>query len=229
MRLRRLSGGWSERSTNSGAFCLRRVLRPLYRLHRKPDGATLFPMQFDEPMQHDEPRSPEARSKELRLAAPRTIRWAMLGLLVAGFLAGCRSSAVSPGDVIPFRTLARGYQSGVSDAGVVVARDEDAWRALWRRHAATVLPRPEPPAVDFEREMVVGVTLGTRSTGGFGVEVARVVAAEDGLFVEATERAPAPGAMVPQVITQPFHMVAVPRREGDVRLSMAPRQGSSRE
>lgn len=213
-------------------------LRPLYRLHRTPDGATLFPMQPDESMQHDEPRSHEARSQEapsqearsseLGLAAPRAIRWAMLGLLAFGFLASCRSSAVSPGDVIPFRTLARGYQSGVSDAGVVVARDEDAWRALWRRHAATVLPRPEPPAVDFEHEMVVGVTLGTRSTGGFGVEVARVVAAEDGLVVEATERIPAPGAMVPQVITQPFHMVAVPRREGDVRLSTA-RQGSSRE
>src|SRR4026208_218242 len=49
----------------------------------------------------------------------------------------------------------------------VTARTEGEWSAIWRQHAAN---RPQP-AMDFPREMVVGIFLGSRPTAGRGAGI----------------------------------------------------------
>jgi hypothetical protein len=166
------------------------------------------------------------RAPALRFYA--VMNQALLALALLGLCAGCSSTAVEGGEPVSFRSLARGYHSGLAEEGVEVARNEMEWKALWQRHTATVLPRPEPPEVDFEREMVLSISLGTRPTGGHAVSVERVLARDGSTLVEAVERGPAPDAFVPEVVTQPYHMVAVPRRDGDVELRVRD-QGPSRE
>jgi hypothetical protein len=111
------------------------------------------------------------------------------------------------------KTVARGAQSAVDDARQVTARTQDEWTTIWRTHD---FERPAPK-VDFAREMVVGVFMGGRPTGGFSVEI--VGAREDGgaLVVQYRETMPGPGAMTAQVLTSPFHLVSVPRVNGDVK------------
>src|SRR5262245_15908184 len=65
------------------------------------------------------------------------------------------------------RLLDRGTHSNIDAARQVVVRDAAGWGALWKQHAGD---RPMP-AVDFAREAVAAVFLGTRPTGGFGVEL----------------------------------------------------------
>ena len=94
--------------------------------------------------------------------------------------------------------------------------------------------------------MVVGVLLGLRRTGGYSVVIERVTFQPDtgklgagkldvgkpggmdarggSMVVHATETRPAPGAMLIQALTQPYHLVTIPAKSGPVRLVLATRQ-----
>jgi hypothetical protein len=83
---------------------------------------------------------------------------------------------------------------------------------LWRKHGGT----GEAPPVDFSREIVLGVFLGTRSTAGYGVEIIRAVGGGGVLTVQYAETSPSRDAVVAQILTAPYHLVAIPKHDGDV-------------
>lgn len=141
-----------------------------------------------------------------------------LVVVASAFFAACHSTRDVEHD-LPFRTIVRGYQSGLAHEGVEVARSEGEWRALWNRHASSVIPRPDLPAVDFTVDMVVCVAVGPRPTFGYAIEIESIVSGSDrGLVIRALEKRPAPDAIQSQVMTQPFHMVATPKQTGKIRL-----------
>jgi hypothetical protein len=123
------------------------------------------------------------------------------------------------GVVPPVRSLDKGSASDVSAARQVTVRDRDAWTSLWRAHRTT----RSPPDVDFSREMVVGVFLGSRPTAGFAVEIVAYREAGDGVVVQYRETTPAPDAITAQVIVSPYHLVAIPKRMGTVTFEQAAR------
>jgi len=116
------------------------------------------------------------------------------------------------------RTIDKGTHSSVDDARTVTLRSADAWATLWRAHAGD---KP-PPAVDFSNEMVVGVFLGSRPTAGYTVEIIGTQAEPDALVVRYRVGSPDRDMMTAQVITTPYHLVAVPRRAGEVRFEKIP-------
>jgi hypothetical protein len=70
--------------------------------------------------------------------------------------------------------------------------------------------------------MMVGVFIGNRPTAGYRVEIAGVRRDGDALIVSWREVAPAPDAVVNQVVTTPFALAAVTRHEGPVRFEKLP-------
>ena len=66
--------------------------------------------------------------------------------------------------------------------------------------------------------MVVGVFLGSRPTAGYSVEIVSTFAKDGGVLVVGIRRsAPRPGTMTAQVLTFPYHLVAIPKAAGDVK------------
>jgi hypothetical protein len=118
----------------------------------------------------------------------------------------------------PMRTIARGDQSGLETERRAVARTDAEWTALWRQHA----PAGPAPPVDFSKETVVGVFLGSRSTAGYSVEIVSAALDQGTLLVRYRQRAPAPDAITAQIITTPFHIVAVPKTSADVKFERIP-------
>jgi len=116
------------------------------------------------------------------------------------------------GVVPPARSIDQGAMSQLSSPRQVAVADREAWAALWREHA----PDRPLPTVDFAKELVAGVFLGTRPSAGFAVEI--VGYREDGgqLVVQYRETAPPRGAITAQVLVSPFHLVAFPKRPGPV-------------
>jgi hypothetical protein len=112
----------------------------------------------------------------------------------------------------PVRTLAKGPMSDIDTARQIAVRSDAEWVALWKTHGGS----GDPPTVDFSREMVVGVFLGSRSTAGYGVEIVRAIAAPSALIVEYVETTPPRDALTAQVITSPYHLAAIPRHDGEV-------------
>jgi len=106
-------------------------------------------------------------------------------------------------------TVVRGHRSGIREPLQTVIRKQDEWNAFWKRHSSIETNPQLAPSVDFDREMVVGIFLGEKPTGGYEVEIVRAERRDSSLYFYYREKSPPPGAMVTQALTQPFHLVRV--------------------
>ena len=117
------------------------------------------------------------------------------------------------------KTIDRGDHSNMDDAKQVAVKTAAAFRQLWQQHS----PDRPLPAVDFSKEMVVGVFLGSRPTAGYTLEIVSAIQANGTLVVRYREAVPSAGTMTAQVITSPFHLVTVPLFPGEVKFEKVPR------
>jgi len=113
---------------------------------------------------------------------------------------------------VPIRSLDKGISSQIDVARQAAVRSDAEWNMLWSQHAGD----RARPAVDFNREMVLAVFLGTRPTAGFSVEIVGAREESGALVVSYREGRPPTGIVTAQVLTSPYHLVAVPKH-GDVK------------
>ena len=102
-----------------------------------------------------------------------------------------------PGDL---KVLAEGFHSKITKPFVAVVRDAETYAALTRLDENL----PKLDADFFKESVAIAAFLGERNTGGYSVEI-RANAIE----IIILEKKPGKGAIVPQVITSPFQIVAV--------------------
>jgi len=108
---------------------------------------------------------------------------------------------------VPIRTIDKGQESAIDSARQVTVAGPEEWEKLWHEHA----PNRPVPQVDFSRDIVVGVFLGTRPTAGFGVEITAAREEGAGIVVQYRENRPPPGAIAAQILTAPYHLVVIPK------------------
>jgi hypothetical protein len=118
-----------------------------------------------------------------------------------------------PMKAIPLKTIDAGTESQIEEARQLTARSAEEWATLWRQHSWD----RERPSVDFARDMVVGVFLGSRPTAGFGIQIVSAREDRGALIVQYRETRPPSGSLTAQVLTSPYQLVALPKRAGDVR------------
>ena len=135
-----------------------------------------------------------------------------LGLLVLGLLASGGATA-GEGEAPPVRTLVQGAMSRVKTPGKAVARTPEEALKLWKQHTGGQAPSEKSPLqrVDWSKEMVLAVFMGTRPTGGFGIRIRDAREEKGKLVVTYGERLPGREDIVTQALTSPFHIVAVKR------------------
>ncbi len=100
---------------------------------------------------------------------------------------------------------------GVTEPRTVVIDSTNAWNKLWGQVNANRLSPAAPPHLDFSQQVVVGVFLGTKTTGGWAVSITDVRLSDGALLVVAHLTSPASGMVVAQVLTQPYSIVVIPR------------------
>jgi len=108
---------------------------------------------------------------------------------------------------LPMRSIDQGQQSGIDVAKQVSARSVEEWDALWKAHAGG----RARPSVDFSKDIVAAVFLGSRPSGGYSVQIVGVRQEGAALVVSYKETRPAPDALTAQVLTSPYHIVAIPK------------------
>ena len=137
----------------------------------------------------------------------------VLGLALAAMLAQPPrpGGLTNPGEMMleapHTRMIEKGDQSNIDEARRVLVRTDAEWTTLWKQHH----PDKPRPAVDFSKEMVVGVFMGSRPNAGYSTTIISATAANGALIVRYAEKAPAPGSMSAQILTSPFHLVAIPK------------------
>jgi hypothetical protein len=114
-------------------------------------------------------------------------------------------------------TLYAAGVSGLTQSTRAVIGTSDDWEDAWGRMTSLMAPPPEAPPVDFGSVQVVVVGLGQRASGGYGIELAGVERAADGLTVTVREVTPGPGCVTTQALTQPVLAFTLPADAGPVR------------
>jgi hypothetical protein len=129
------------------------------------------------------------------------------------FAAMAQEKMSKVGTRLPIDTIEKGYRSGVREPLQVVIRNQDEWSVFWKRHSSIDANPALAPIIEFDREMVVGIFLGEKSTGGYEVEIVRAERRDSSLYFYYREESPPPGAIVTQALTQPFHLVKLAKYE----------------
>jgi protease stability complex PrcB-like protein len=152
----------------------------------------------------------------------KTRKIAMYGFraLVVSWLAIMTGSvAMSAQDATAPRTIEKGDQSNIDEAKQVLVQTDAEWTRLWSQHS----PDHPRPRIDFSKEMVVGVFMGSRPSAGFGTAIVSTTAGNGTLIVRYTEKRPGPGSVTAQILTFPYHLVAIPKASvTDVKFEEAP-------
>lgn len=128
-------------------------------------------------------------------------------------------STVDPtGSGVPFFTVDQGFYSGITSELTTVVRDEEAWLALWSKHTGMMLPATTlPPAVDFSRDMVIGIFAGQKPSGGFAININSITGSADGqISVDYSSAVPGAGCVVTMALTSPYQIVTLPYSDSEV-------------
>ncbi len=113
---------------------------------------------------------------------------------------------------VQWEVLARGSQAvGVDRPSYRLVGDPAELLTIWNQAYGASLTVPPPPVVDFARETVLAVFMGTRPTGGYGIDVRDVTLEGADLFVDLVLVEPAADAMVTQALTSPWVIIRVLR------------------
>lgn len=148
------------------------------------------------------------------------------GLLLVLFLlsacAGAPSSPEQAGDMIraprdtvAFTGLARGAYSTLRFERMQAITDAGTLTSVWQQVSADA-----PPAVDFTRDMVVLVASGEHRSGGYSVVVTGVEQDAANMYVQVQLRSPGDACVVSEALTQPYHIVLLPRSELPVQFEI---------
>ncbi|GGR85613.1 protease complex subunit PrcB family protein [Deinococcus sedimenti] len=114
----------------------------------------------------------------------------------------------TPGGTVTVTQIATGTNANISEAAVQVATTASAASSLYTRAYGRQSSVPTPPSVTGRT--LIGVFLGQRPTGGYGVQVLSASGSTGSLTLRVRLTAPAPGAILAQVITSPWAIVSVP-------------------
>jgi hypothetical protein len=146
---------------------------------------------------------------------------------LGGATAGCGSYATEfdrtlpPGAVtrqtvaLP-DSVARHLYSGITQRRRVVVQDAATWTQLWNEATAQVQPRPAVPQVDFSRESIVVASMGTRTTGGYAIEIVSAYDNGSRRSVVVREVSPPHTCGITQALTAPVVAVRLPYHSGTV-------------
>lgn len=109
----------------------------------------------------------------------------------------------------PIVTIEKGTKSGIKTVERLTIKEDNEWRALWRRHRTGSLVSDTAPPVDFEHSMVLAVFQGEGSTNSGLVNIDRVKVMPDKVmvFINETEAETPDGK--DKSTTSCFHIVKI--------------------
>ena len=108
------------------------------------------------------------------------------------------------------------YNSGFDQPARLVVRDPAAWQSAWQQTFGRQRPVPPLPEIDFSREMVVLVALGSRASGGYTILIDGATSTDSGASIAVRSVSPGPKCGTTAALTQPVDIARVPRLTGNV-------------
>jgi len=142
----------------------------------------------------------------------------LLGAACSGVATGGETKPGRAGARVPLTTVVQVSVPGqVGKERREVVRDAGAWRSLWGELREGSALAEEPPAVDFNRDMVVLAAMETQSCVS-RVTIRSVTRRGDAVVVDLLEQSPAPNCQC-IVAERPIHVVRLRKMPGNARFT----------
>jgi hypothetical protein len=111
---------------------------------------------------------------------------------------------------IIFDTISKGIYSQQIGKEYFVIKDTESFNQLLAKISSSNSDITNK-GVDFSKEMVVGVFLGEKQTGGYSVEITDVLIQKDYIEFLIKINEPDSGEIVTEAITSPYHIIKLKR------------------
>ena len=114
---------------------------------------------------------------------------------------------------LPVTRVVQGFFSAGDASQRLVIRSQAELTAAWDAMFRTLSPPPEIPIVDFSQEMLIIALAGAKPSGGYCISVDSAVGSRRRMTVTVRSGGPSAGNPILPVVTHPFDVVRVPRRD----------------
>ncbi len=155
------------------------------------------------------------------MSLPRVI-FATAASLLLGLVSAAHAQ-INAADQLYWHTIYTGTNSRFDSQEMNLIRTENDFRRYWTRNTGQKGDMA-PKNIDWVKENVLTLNLGTRRSSGYSVTVERVV--KNGIYatVHAAELVPADGQFVIKSPSSPFVIIAIQKNSYQYRLSATTRE-----
>jgi len=112
---------------------------------------------------------------------------------------------------IAFTTIQQGSYCGVRTAKPLLITNKRDWAVFWDNFC-TLVPTPDAPTIDFRKQVVLAVFMGQQTSGGYKIQVSSVEKLEGKIIAKVKKTRPS--GISTMAMTQPYHIVSIPRKRG---------------
>lgn len=141
-------------------------------------------------------------------------------LVVGGYLVVAKGDYLTEkllgGKSMSYEVIDSGQSCGITEKNNYVIRNRQEWSGLWNRVDSRSSVIPSLLEVDFDKYMVIGVFLGEKNTGGYAIEVEKIVEEGEKIIVHLKETTPGKDDMVIQVLTQPYQIIKIEKTTKEI-------------
>jgi hypothetical protein len=88
--------------------------------------------------------------------------------------------------------------------------DDTSWESIWSDIYSNHNTIPTLKPVNFTSKMVIVVSMGVHSSGGYSISIQRIIQMQKILLIKILETSPGETCLVPLVITHPILVVEIP-------------------
>lgn len=122
---------------------------------------------------------------------------------------------------LTFEAIEKGVYSGYDESRYegktkyVINNNED-WQSLWNEVYSIQQPTSPLPTVDFSKDIVIAVFQGVQGSGGYSIEIIKIVETENSIKVFVRETSPGLSCEVTSALTQPYHIIKISKTDKEV-------------
>lgn len=116
---------------------------------------------------------------------------------------------------LEFETIEKKSYSGNLEQKNYVIKNSKDWNDLWSKMDNT---RDVP--IVFNRDMIIAVFQGKKSTGGYSIEINRITEKENEIEVSVLETSSGSGCMVTKMLTSPYHIIKLAKQTKEIKFNV---------
>ncbi|MGB0887377.1 MAG: protease complex subunit PrcB family protein [Vicingaceae bacterium] len=140
----------------------------------------------------------------------------ILVLIIFQLSCNCTKNAKPTTSNLSFTELKSGNASDYNNAETIKINTKEEFKPVWEKCYAKYDRKPALPEIDFNTNMLVVIALGERNSGGYSLQVEKVIESKNTITITATETKPGVNCASASVMVYPFQIILLPKNNKKV-------------